>query len=77
MPTHVKFNSGEFFTVAEDFDQVNQQLGQQDGGLFNRLIGDDRVRVTIITSSIAYIQEVGEDAWDTAVRQALYPEPRD
>jgi integrase len=32
MPTQVKFTGGESFDVAEDFDQVNQQLSQNEAG---------------------------------------------
>ena len=64
MPTIVQFVGGESLTLDDDFDRVNQQLGQHDAGLFNRLVGDDRARVTIYRSNVAYIQEhTGESPW--------------
>jgi hypothetical protein len=45
VPTIIQFSSIEPFVVAEDFDRVNQHLSQQGPGLFNRLVGDERVRV--------------------------------
>ena len=47
--------------VAENFDRVNQHLSQQGPGLFNRLVGDELVRVAVFSSSVAYVQELGED----------------
>jgi integrase len=42
MPTLVKFMGGAGdLTVAEEFDQVNQQLSQSDAGLFRRVVGDE------------------------------------
>lgn len=64
MPTIVQFVGGESLTLDDDFDRVNQQLGHQNAGLFNRLVGDDHVRVTIYRSNVAYIQEhTGESPW--------------
>lgn len=57
MPTFVQFTGGQSFTVAEEFDQVNQQLGEHDAGLFNRLVGENQTRVAIYRSSVAYIAE--------------------
>ena len=63
MPTIVQFVGGESLTLEDDFDRVNKQ-GQHDAGLFNRLVGDDPVRVTIYRSNVAYIQEhTGESPW--------------
>jgi hypothetical protein len=61
MATRVQFNSGQKMTLADDFDQVNQQLGTQSAGLFNRLEGNDRTRVTVFASAISYIEEVSEE----------------
>jgi hypothetical protein len=64
VPTIVQFVGGESLTLDDDFDEVNQQLGRHDAGLFNRQVGDDRVRVTIYRSNVAYIQEhTGESPW--------------
>jgi hypothetical protein len=64
VPTIVQFVGGESLTLDDDFDRVNQQLGDHDAGLFNRLVGDDPVRVTIYRSNVAYIQEhTGESPW--------------
>ena len=64
MPTIVQFVGGESLTLEDDFDRVNQQLAHHDAGLFNRRVGDDRVRVTIYRSNVAYIQEhTGESPW--------------
>jgi hypothetical protein len=72
VPTIVQFVGGESLTLEDDFDRVNQQLGQHDAGLFNRQVGDDRVRVTIYRSNVAYIQEhTGESPW---VAMATRPE---
>jgi hypothetical protein len=61
MPTEVHFIGGEgHFTLEEDFDQVNSQLHASDAGLFTRLVGDGRSRVTIYKSGIAYIEEASE-----------------
>jgi hypothetical protein len=60
MPTRIKFNSGETFTVAEDFDQTNQQLGTQPAGLFNMIAGGERVRVTVFASAVSYLVETSE-----------------
>jgi hypothetical protein len=57
MPAAVSFVGGESFVLAEDFENVNRQLGQHDYGLFNRKLGDLNVRVTIYKTRIAYIQE--------------------
>jgi hypothetical protein len=61
VPTLIQFSSIEPFVVVEDFDRVNQHLSQQGPGLFNRLVGDERVRVAVFSSSVAYVQELGED----------------
>lgn len=61
MATRVQFNSGQKMMLAEDFDQVNQQFGTQSAGLFNRLDGNDRTRVTVFASAISYIEEVSEE----------------
>jgi len=47
-------------TLAENLDQVNQQLGTQIAGLFNRVEGDNQTRVTIFASAISYLQEMDE-----------------
>jgi hypothetical protein len=60
MPTRIKFNSGETFAVAEDFDQANQQLGAQAAGLFTMIAGEDRVRVTVFASAVSYLVETSE-----------------
>jgi len=46
--------------IVEDFGYLSSQLGQHDGGTFNREVGDGRVRVTILKSGIAYIEETRE-----------------
>jgi hypothetical protein len=61
MPTLIQFNNIDSFVVAEDFDRVNQHLSKQGPGLFNRLVEDQRVRVAVFSSSVAYVQELGED----------------
>ena len=61
MATRVQFNSGQKMTLADDSDQVNQQLGTQSAGLFNRLDGKNRTRVTVFASAISYIEEVSEE----------------
>jgi hypothetical protein len=61
MATLIQFSSIEPFVVAEDFDRVNQHLSQQGPGLFNRLVGDELVRVAVFSSSVAFVQELGED----------------
>jgi len=61
VPTLIQFSSIEPFVVAENFDRVNQHLSQQGPGLFNRLVGNELVRVAVLSSSVAYVQELGED----------------
>ncbi len=61
MPTLIQFSSIEPFAVAENFDRMNQHLSQQGPGLVNRLVGDELVRVAVFSSSVAYVQELGED----------------
>jgi hypothetical protein len=66
MPTKVQFTSGESMRLAESLDQVNQQLGSQQlgnqtVGLFNRTEGDNRTRVTVFASAIAYMQEMPDE----------------
>ena len=61
MPTLIQFSSIEPFVVAENFGRVNQHLSPQGPGLFNRLVGDELVRVAVFNSSVAYVQELGED----------------
>ncbi len=61
MPTKVQFTSGESMTLAENFDQVNQQLGTQTAGLFNRVEGDNRTRVIVFASAISYLQEMVDE----------------
>jgi hypothetical protein len=61
MPTKVQFTSGELMTLAENFDQVNQQLGTQTAGLFNRVEGDNRTRVIVFASAISYLQEMVDE----------------
>jgi hypothetical protein len=65
MPTKVQFTSGESMTLAEDFNQVNQQFGTQyaglSAGLFNRVEGDSRTRVTVFASAVSYLQEMPEE----------------
>jgi len=63
MPTKIQFTSGESMTLAENLDQVNQQLGSQQlgtqtVGLFKRVEGDNRTRVTVFASAISYLQEM-------------------
>jgi hypothetical protein len=60
MPTTVKFMGGQGdLTIAEEFDQVNQQLAQNEAGLFTRV--DSGARVAIYRASVAYIEERGDD----------------
>ena len=60
MPTQVHFIGGEgHFTLEEDFDQVNSQLHASDA-MFTRMVGDNRSRVTVYKSAVAYIEELGE-----------------
>jgi hypothetical protein len=58
MPTKVEFTSGESMTLAEDLDQVSQRFGDQyaalSAGLFNRVEGDTRTRVTVFASAVSY-----------------------
>ena len=66
MPTKVQFTSGESMTLAENLDQVNeqlgtQQLGTQTVGLFNRVEGDIHTRITVFASAIAYLQEMPDE----------------
>jgi hypothetical protein len=65
MPTKVQFTSGESMALAEDFNQVNQQFGTQyaglSAGLFNRVEGDSRTRVTVFASAVSYLQEMPEE----------------
>jgi hypothetical protein len=61
MPTKVQFTSGESMTLAENLDQVNQQLGTHTAGLFNRVEGDNRTRVTVFASAISYLQEMADE----------------
>src|SRR5437764_10515759 len=61
MPTKIQFTSGESMTLAENLDQVNQQLGSQQlgtqtVGLFKRVEGDNRTRVTVFASAISYLR---------------------
>jgi hypothetical protein len=60
MPTLVQFTGGESFTVVEDFEQVNQKLDKHDAAVLNRPVGDDRFRVAVYRSGVAYIQEAHE-----------------
>lgn len=62
MPTRVTFVGGQKLVLSEDFEKVNQQLSQHDGGLFNAAIGGQDVRVTVYKASVAYIEEFGEAA---------------
>jgi len=68
MPTKVQFTSGEAMTLAEDLDQVNQQFGTQyaglSAGLFNRVEGDNRTRVTVFASAVSYLQEMPEEDFE-------------
>ena len=66
MPTKVQFISGESMTLAENLDQVNQQfgnqqLGTQTVGLFDRVEGDNRTRVTIFAAAVSYLQEMPDE----------------
>lgn len=72
MPTLVQFTGGESITVAEDFDQVNRELDDNDVVLFSRPVGEDRFRVVVYRSSVAYIQEVHAAK---AARRARSPAP--
>jgi hypothetical protein len=66
MPVFVRFNSGENLRLAENFDQVNRQLGEagKTAGLFNTA-ADHPVRVVVFVANIEYIQELGEDVVST------------
>ena len=66
MPTKIQFTSGESMTLAENLDEVNQQLGNQQlgtqtVGLFDRVEGDNRTRVTVFASAISYLQEMPDE----------------
>jgi hypothetical protein len=66
MPTKVQFTSGESMTLAENLDQVNQQfgnqqLGTQTVGLFDRVEGDNRTRVTVFAAAVSYLQEMPDE----------------
>ena len=61
MPAKVQFTSGESMTLAENLDQVNQQLGTQTAGLFNRVEGDNHTRVTVFASAISYVQGMPDE----------------
>ena len=69
MPVFVRFNSGENLRLAENFDQVNRQLGEagRTAGLFNTA-ADHPVRVVVFAANIEYIQELGEDEGQVARR---------
>jgi hypothetical protein len=56
MPTTVHFTGDQSINVAEDFDQVNQQLAQNESGLFTR-DRERQPRVAIYRASVAYIEE--------------------
>jgi hypothetical protein len=61
MPTLVHFIGQEQpVPLEEDYDKVNTQLHAGEGGQFVRAIGDNRSRVTIYKSAIAYIEETEE-----------------
>jgi hypothetical protein len=66
MPTLIQFSSIEPFVVAENFDRVNQHLSQQGPGLFNRLVGDELVRVAVFSSSVGTCKSL-------ARTRALFP----
>jgi hypothetical protein len=65
MPTKVQFTSGESMTLAEDLDHVNQQFGDQyaalAAGLFSRVEGDSRTRVTVFAAAVSYLQEMPDE----------------
>jgi hypothetical protein len=65
MPTKVQFTSGESMTLEEGLDQVNQQFGDQyaalSAGLFNRVEGDARTRVTVFAAAVSYLQEMPDE----------------
>jgi hypothetical protein len=60
MPTQVQFISGHSITLAEDFREVNQQLGEHPVAMFTRP-GPNRVQVTVFASAVAYLQPMSED----------------
>jgi hypothetical protein len=60
MPTQVQFISGHSITLAEDFAEVNQQMGQHPAAMFTRP-GPNHVQVAIFASAIAYLQPMSED----------------
>jgi hypothetical protein len=73
VPTIVQFVGGESLTLEDDFDRVNKQ-GQHDAGLFNRLVGDDPVRVTIYRSNVPISRSTLARAlgWRRATRPEQY-----
>ena len=64
MPTLVQFTGGQSFTVAEDFEHVNQQLSRHDGVVVNRLAGENQTQVAIYRSSVAYIEQQAPGAFE-------------
>jgi hypothetical protein len=60
MPTKVQFISGDSIALAEDFREVNQQLGGHPAAMFTRP-GANGVQVTVFASAVAYLQAMSEE----------------
>jgi hypothetical protein len=62
MPTVVHFvGAEEPVTLEDEYDRVNLQLRTEGkAGEFVRVIGENRARVTVYKSGIAYIEDASE-----------------
>jgi len=62
MPTVVHFIGEEKpVTLEDEYDRVNLRLSTEGkAGQFVRVNGENRTRVTVYKSGIAYIEETGE-----------------
>jgi hypothetical protein len=62
MPTVVHFVGAEApVTLEDDYDRVNLQLRTEGkAGEFVRVIGENRARVTVYKSGLAYIEDASE-----------------
>jgi hypothetical protein len=58
VPTLVQFDGGKTLELVDEFDEVNAQLGGEQGaGQFTGFVSGERVRVTVYRANVAYIQE--------------------
>jgi hypothetical protein len=64
MPTVVHFvGAEEPITLEHDYDRVNMQLNTEGkAGQFDGVIGENRTRVMVYKSGIAYIEEVSPES---------------